>query len=140
MSLELAIAGPTNGLVVTGPIRLSNAKLAGFDFGSKLSAIPSLSGKQAGSRETAIQNGSATVRVAPERTQANAINLTIPSLGVVTGAGTISSSGELSFQMNANLNGGAGPGVLQRTGGGGQGDGVPFSIEGTLLIRNSCRT
>ncbi|MGA7412198.1 MAG: hypothetical protein WBW33_17105, partial [Bryobacteraceae bacterium] len=71
------------------------------------------------------------VRVAPESTQANAINVTIPSLGVVTGAGTISSSGAISFQMNANLNGGAGPGVLQRAGGVGQGGGVAFSIEGT---------
>ncbi len=57
------------------------------------------------------------MRVAPESTQANAINVTIPSLGVVTGEGTISPSGALNFTMNANLSGGSEGGVIQRTGG-----------------------
>jgi AsmA protein len=36
-------------------------------------------------------------------TSADAINVTIPSLGVVTGAGTISPSGALNFNMMADL-------------------------------------
>ena len=35
--------------------------------------------------------------------RADAINVTIPSLGVVTGAGTISPSGALDFRMTADL-------------------------------------
>ncbi len=66
----LAVAGPTDKLIVTGPIRLSNSKLAGFDLGSKLSAVSALSGRQTGGKDTTIQNFSTTVRVAPEGTQA----------------------------------------------------------------------
>lgn len=118
LSIDLALAGPTGTPIITGTIRMSNAKLAGFDLGSKLSAIPALSGKQSGSKDTTIQDLSTTVRMAPESTAANAINLTIPSLGVVTGGGTVSPSGALNFDMNANLNGG-------------REKGVPFAIEGT---------
>jgi AsmA protein len=131
LSVELAIAGPTEKLVITGPIRLSNSKLAGFDLGSKLSAISALSGKGKGSSDTTIQNLSATVRNAPDGTQANNINLTMPALGVVTGAGTVSPAGALNFKMNANLSGGAAGGLTQMAGVGGQGGNVPFMIEGT---------
>ena len=85
---------------------------------AKLSVIPGLSGKQGGGKDTVIQNLSTGVRMAPEGTQANAINLTIPSLGVVTGGGTISPSGALDFAMNVDLASGSG-------------SGVPFGIEGT---------
>jgi AsmA protein len=131
ISANLAIAGPTDGLVTTGPVRLSNSKLAGFDLSSKLGAISVLSGKQTGGKDTTIQNLSSTVRVAPEGTQANDINLNIPALGVVTGAGTISPAGALSFKMNANLSGGVAGGVVQKTGLGGQSGGVAFAIQGT---------
>jgi AsmA protein len=127
LSVELAIVGPTDKLVITGPIRLMNSKLAGFDMGSKLSAISALSGKNTGGKDTTIQNLSATMRVAPEGTQANNINLTMPALGVVTGAGTVSPSSALNFKMNANLSGG----VTQMAGLGGQAGSVPFMIEGT---------
>ena len=131
ISANLDIVGPLDKLVITGPIRLSNSKLAGFDMGSKLSAISALSGKHAGGSDTTIQNLSAVVRVAPEGTQANNINLNIPALGVVTGAGTVSPSGALNFKMNANLSGGAAGGITQVAGIGGQGGSVPFMIEGT---------
>ncbi|MGA7413982.1 MAG: AsmA family protein, partial [Bryobacteraceae bacterium] len=54
LSADLTIAGPTGSLVIAGPIRLSNAKLVGFDLGSKLSAIPALAGKQSGGKDTTI--------------------------------------------------------------------------------------
>jgi len=131
LSANLDIVGPADKLVITGPIRLSNTKLAGFDMGSKLSAVSALSGKHTGGTDTTIQNFSSTVRVAPDGTQANAINLTIASLGVVTGAGTVSPAGALNFKMNANLSGGAAGGVTQMAGLGGQAGNVPFMIEGT---------
>ena len=131
LSANLDLVGPVDRLVTTGPIRLSNSKLAGFDLGSKLSAISALSGKHAGGTDTTIQNFSANVRVAPEGTQANNIDLNIPALGVVTGVGTVSPSGALNFKMNANLSGGAAGGVTQIAGLGGQAGSVPFMIEGT---------
>jgi len=131
LSANLDIVGPADKLVITGPIRLSNTKLAGFDMGSKLSAVSALSGKHTGGNDTTIQNFSSTVRVAPDGPQANAINLTMPALGVVTGAGTVSPSGALNFKMNANLSGGAAGGITQMAGLGGQAGSVPFMIEGT---------
>lgn len=130
LSANLAIVGPTDKLVITGPIRLSNTKLANFDLGSKMSAISALSGKQTGGRDTTIQNLSSNVRVAPEGTQANNINLTIPALGVVTGAGTVSPAGALNFKMTANLSGGSAGAMIEKAGFGGKG-GVPFMIQGT---------
>jgi AsmA protein len=131
LSADLTIAGPSENPIITGPIRVSNAKLAGFDLGSKLNAIPALAGKSSGGRDTTIQNFSTTVRVAPESTQANDINLTIPSLGVVTGAGSVSPAGALNFKMNANVSSEVATSVIQKAGIGSKGGGVPFGIEGT---------
>jgi len=131
LSVEMTIMGPADKLVITGPIRLSNSRLAGFDLGSKLSAISALSGKHTGGTDTTIQNLSATVRNGPDGTQASNINLTMPALGVVTGAGTVSPAGALNFKMNANVSGGAAGGLTQMAGLGGQAGNVPFMIEGT---------
>ena len=131
LSTDLAISGPPASLVITGPVRLSNTKLAGFDIGSKLNALSAFTGKTAGSPDTSIQNASANARVAPEGTRADNINLTIPSLGVITGAGTISPAGALDFNMKADLHGGVAGGLTQRAGLGGANQPIPFTITGT---------
>jgi AsmA protein len=114
LNTNLAISGPVDRLITTGTIRLENSSLANFDLGSKLSAISALGGKKTGN-DTTIQNFSSDVKVAPEGTQANNINLTVPSIGVLTGGGSVSPANELAFKMNASVGG----------------MGVPFSIEGT---------
>ena len=106
LNTEMAIVGPVDRLVTTGTVRMQNTTLANFNLGSKLSAISSLSGKSASTgNDTAIQNFSSNVRVAPDGTRADNINLTVPSIGVVTGAGTVSPSNELAFKLNANVGG-----------------------------------
>ena len=117
LSLDLSLDGSAGNAAISGPIRLANSKLAGFDFGSKASAIPGLGGR-GGDKDLVLQNFSTTVRVSSENTRADAINVNVPSLGVVTGAGTVSPSGALNFDMSANLGGDAGRGVS-------------FGIEGT---------
>lgn len=114
LNTSMTITGPVNKLVTVGSIRLENSSLSNFDLGSKLSAISALGGKKTGN-DTTIQNFSSDVRVAPEGTQANNINLNIPSIGVLTGAGTVSPANELAFKMSAAVGG----------------MGIPFSIEGT---------
>jgi AsmA protein len=132
LSTELGISGPVDELVITGPVRLANSKLAGFDLGSKLGALSAFTGKAPASRDTSIQNASLNARVAPEGTRADAINLTVPSIGVITGAGTVSPAGALDFRMLANLQGGVAGGLTQRAGLGGRtGEGIPFSVQGT---------
>jgi AsmA protein len=114
LNINLVTGGAVNKLVTTGTIRMENSSLANFDLGSKLAAVSALSGKQTGN-DTTIQNFSSDVRVAPEGTQANNINLTVPSIGVLTGGGTVSPSNQLAFKMNAAV----------------AGLGVPFAVEGT---------
>src|SRR5215831_2564157 len=129
LSAELGISGPVDKLVITGPVRLANTKVAGFDLGSKLGALSAFTGKTPASRDTTIQNASLNAHVAPEGTRADAINLAVAAIVTITGAGTISAAGALDFRMLANLQGGVGGGLTQRTGiGGGTGGGIPFSI------------
>jgi AsmA protein len=127
ISTELESFGPIDKLVSTGWVRMSNTSLAGFNLGNKLSAISAITGKQTGD-DTVIQNLSSDVRYAPEGTRLDKISLVIPALGTVTGAGTVSPSGELDFKMVANLGGAAGD--LTRIAGLGSG-GIPVSIGGT---------
>ncbi len=131
LSAELGIVGPLDKLVITGPVRLANSKLTGFDLGSKLGALSAFAGKAASNPDTSIQNASLNARVAPEGTKADNINLTVPALGVITGAGTVSPVGALNFKMLAELKGGVAGGLTQvATLGSGKG-GIPFTIAGT---------
>jgi len=106
--------GPVNDLVTTGNVKLENTQLANFNLGSKMSAISALSGKNTGN-DTTIQNFSSDVRTSPQGTVAQNINLTVPAIGVLTGAGTVSPSNELAFKMNAQVGG----------------MGIPFAVQGT---------
>ncbi|HYW38606.1 MAG: AsmA family protein [Bradyrhizobium sp.] len=127
LSVELDSAGPLDKLVSTGWVKMSNTALAGFNLGSKLSAISALTGKQTGN-DTTIENLSSDVRYAPEGTRLDKINLVIPTLGTVTGAGTVSPNNALDFKMVANL-AGAGAGLTKVAGLGASG--IPVSIGGT---------
>jgi AsmA protein len=132
LSTAMSITGPADKLVIAGPVRLENTKLEGFDLGAKLGALAAFTGKAPSSRDTSIQNASTDARVAPEGTKLDAIDVIVPSLGEVTGAGTISPDGALNFRMLANLSGGAAGGLTQIVGRGGKGGGgIPFMIEGT---------
>ena len=130
LSTDLGISGPTNRLVITGPVRLAETRLAGFNLGSKLSAISALSGSQTGS-DTSIKNFSSIVRVATDGTKTDEINLQIPAIGELVGAGVISPGGALNYKMNAKLVGGAVTGATQLAGLGGKGGSIPFFIQGT---------
>jgi AsmA protein len=113
LALNFTIVGPMDKTVSTGSVRMENAALANFNLGSKLSAISALSGKGAAQqqKDTVIQNFSSNVRVAPEGTRADNINLVVPSLLTATGAGTVSPSNALDFKMKA--------------------DNIPFVVSGT---------
>jgi AsmA protein len=131
LSTTLAISGPADNPVITGPIKLANSKLAGFDLGSKLSAISKLSGAKTGS-DTTIENLSTDAHMGPEGISTQKVNLTIPALGVLTGSGTISPGGALDYKMNASLSGTVISGVTKLAGmGNSSGAGIPFFIRGT---------
>ena len=96
------------------------------------------SGKAPSSPDTTIQNASLNARIAPEMTRADAINVTIPSLGVVTGAGTISPAGALDFHMIADLQTDRSEARAERAGRGGDRGGVSFKIQGTTSRPKLC--
>jgi AsmA protein len=128
LSIDLDAVGPLDKLVSTGSVRMNNTALAGFNLGSKLAAITALTGKQTGN-DTTIENLSSNVRYAPDGTRLDKINLVIPSLGTVTGAGTISPSNALDFKMIANLSGSVAGGLTKAAGMGA--GGIPVAIGGT---------
>jgi AsmA protein len=135
LDADLGISGPVNRLVIVGPVNLSNAKLAGFNLKSKLGALSSFAGLGGSGSDTEIQTLSMNLRMDPEGTHAQNLNLVVPSIGTITGDGNVSASGQLNCKMVAKLAGGAGAAmgaVSQFTKlGGSQSGGIPFMIQGT---------
>jgi len=112
--VNVASSGPVDKLVSTGSVKMENTQLANFNLAEKMAAISALTGKNTGN-DTSIQNFSSDVKMSPAGTEANNVNLTIPAIGVLTGAGTVSPSNQLAFKMKADV----------------QGTGIPFGITGT---------
>ena len=145
LSTNLNIKGPTNKLVTDGTIGLYNAKLSGFDLGSKMSAVSALTGLKTG-KDLDIEKMTTNVHMAPNGLKADNFLAVVPSVGNLAGGGTLDSKNNLDFKMAATLTGGAigaigGSGggvgsVLGALGGskGGSckgGTTIPFMIEGT---------
>ncbi len=128
LTANLNVAGALDALNISGPISLNNTKLAGFDLSSKMSGMGQLAGIKTGS-DTTIQTLSSTVNVTPSVTRADNINLVMPALGDVTGAGTIANQ-NLNFKMVAKLQT-TGGGLIGAAGGKAGSQSVPFSITGT---------
>jgi AsmA protein len=144
LSTNLNLAGPANKLVTTGNVGLFSAKLAGFDLGSKLSAISSLTGVKSG-KDLEIEKMTTNVRMAPDGLQAENFNAIVPAVGTLVGGGTINSKNVMDFKMAATLTdvigavgspvGSAGS-LLGKLGGGSSKNcksqtTVPFQIQGT---------
>lgn len=138
LDLTLAINGPLDKLVITGPVNLSNATLAGFDLNSKLGGLASFAGLGgSGGSGTQIQTLSANMRVDPGGTHAQNLNLVVPTIGTMTGDGNISSTGQLNCKMLAKLTathgavGAVSSAISSFAGGGKSQQGIPFKIQGT---------
>ena len=133
VNATLAVNGPVDRLVTTGPVSLSNAKLAGFDLGSKMGALSSFAGVPKGS-DTMIQTLSADVRIAPEGMRLDKVSIVVPAIGSIAGGGTIAANHALDFKMAAHMSGGSGGalgGLAAVTSAGGAAGGIPFLIHGT---------
>ena len=135
LDLSLAISGPVDKVVIVGPVNLSNAKLAGFNLKSKLGALSSFTGlgNTAGS-DTDIQKLSANMRVDPQGTRADNLDVVVPALGTITGNGTVSANQQLDCKLVAKLetSGGAAGSVASILGGASsKGLTIPFTVKGT---------
>jgi AsmA protein len=145
LSADLNLSGPTNKLVTTGNVGLFKAKLAGFDLGSKLSAISSLTGVKTG-KDLDIEKLTSNLRMAPDGIQASNFDAVVPTVGTLVGGGTINSKNVLDFKMAATLTDALGAvaspvgsaGSMLGKLGGGAGSSkcksqttIPFQIQGT---------
>jgi len=127
VTLHVAATGATDRLATIGGVSVENTRLDGFDLGSKMSTIERVAGIKTGPN-TAIQLLSADVKSSPGGTHIDNLKLVAPSIGDLTGGGSISPKQELDFKMHASLH--TGGVVLAALGA--KGDmGVPFSIQGT---------
>lgn len=141
LNADLNITGPTGRLVTSGNVGLFDAKLAGFDLGSKLSTVSSLAGIKTG-RDLNIEKLTTNLRIAPEGLRAENFLAVVPSVGNLAGRGTINSKNILDFKMAAILTNTSATsstpvsgamGMLGKLTGGSCGSGttVPFIIQGT---------
>jgi AsmA protein len=130
LSTNVHAQGPTSALTATGTIGAFNTRLAGFDLGSKLSAVSKLTGSHAPSGDTQIQRLTSNINYSPAGVQASNIDLVVAGIGQVTGSGTMSANNALNFHLVAQLS--SGSGVLGNT----LGKSVsmaklPFAVQGT---------
>ena len=121
--VNLASQGPLDKLVTTGTFGIENARLANYDLGSKLKVLETLAGIKA-EPHTTIQTLSAGVKNSVEGTALDNIQLVVPSIGSITGAGTVSPSHALDFKMRLATTGATLAAL-------GSKNGIPFSISGT---------
>jgi AsmA protein len=122
-SAKLAMEGPADKLVTSGTVALDNTRLAGFDLGKKMSVIETLAGIKGGP-DTDIRTFSANVRVAPDGTSADDVRLDVPSIGELTGAGTVSPANALDFKMRATVHTSGALSAIASTA-------IPFVIQGS---------
>jgi AsmA protein len=99
-TVNLTMEGPADRLVTTGSLAVNNTRVTGFDLPKRMAAIERLAGIRA-SPDTDIQTFSATLRAAPEGMDVQDIKLLVPSLGDLTGAGSVSPANALDFKMSA---------------------------------------
>jgi AsmA protein len=141
LTTNLAITGTSDAPVITGPVRLDNTQLAGFDLASKMGPAAALVGAKPGGG-TMVQILSLNLRESAGALEANNILLTVAGLGTATGNGTVSAAKALNFHVVAKLaqTGAAGMATtaISMIGGGVGGaasgalkNGIPVTITGT---------
>ena len=124
MSVKLSMNGPADKLITDGALSIRDTTLAGFDLGKEMSAvIQQVAGIQTGP-STQIQNVSSTVHVSPDGIQTKDIELNVPAIGDLRGAGVISPANALDFKMNVALHtSGMAAAIANRP--------IPFFVQGT---------
>ena len=123
--VDISAQGPAGRLVASGTVALDGVRLTNFDLGGKLSVLDQMAGIKAGPH-TEIQTFHATIHTSPDGLQVEDLELVVPSIGKLTGAGTVSPAHELAFKMRAAIHSIAGTVVDL-----GSKAGVPFTISGT---------
>jgi AsmA protein len=111
LNVTLAIKGPANALLISGPAEMNDSQLVGFDLGSKIHGIAALSGLKTGDT-TNIEKLQLKFRTTNAGTQLDDIYAIIPAMGELEGSGTISPATDLDLQLTVKVNSAAGIGKV----------------------------
>lgn len=128
---NLNLNGPLDSFVTSGPVQLSNIRLAGFSLPSRLAGALGQPGASTGN-DTLIQTASSNLRYSAGGVRAEDLKVIIPALGTLTGSGTVGADNSLNFHLVAQLSGSSPLAqlvklpVLSQNGGG-----LPFHVKGT---------
>ena len=113
LTADLQVSGSTASPVISGPVRLDNSRLAGFDLGSKLQTLSQITGGRIGSSTgngTTIRSLSMNVTQSAGSTRTDKVALDVAGVGTATGAGVVSSGGGLDYNVILKLTGLVGQG------------------------------
>jgi AsmA protein len=108
LTTALVVSGSTASPVISGPVKVNNTQLAGFDLGSKLQTLSKLTGGKLGSSTgsgTTIRSLSMNVREQGGAIQTSNIALDVAGVGTATGAGSVSAAGALNYNVVLKLTG-----------------------------------
>jgi AsmA protein len=130
LNTDLTAEGPIEKLTIFGTVDISGTRLVGFDLAGKMAAVASLAGIKS-NQATEIEKFAASMKMTPEGIQVTDLLLAVPSLGRLSGAGSIAVDQSLNFTMQVLLkpSGRIGAGLARLA----KGDelNVPFFIRGT---------
>ena len=101
-SLKGTANGAVSKIVANAHVAVLNTTVTGYDLGGQLAMVTKLVGG-ANSKETQIQELSSDVDYTPAGIAAKNILLIVPSIGRVTGDGTINAANEMNFAMKASV-------------------------------------
>ncbi len=113
LTLNLAVRGPSTAPTITGPVRIANTQLAGFDLGSKLSSIKSLTGAKTGSN-TVIQALSTDLTYDASGTRTDNLAIVVSGLGSASGSGAVNAGGALNYRLLVKLDASSVSGVASQ--------------------------
>lgn len=128
VTIGLASRGTIQHLNTSGSVKIEKTKLANYDLGSKLRIVQQLAGLPT-TAATDIDLAGASFDMGPFGTRLRDIKFVAPSIGQLSGEGTVSLLHELDFRMSAVVKtGGLLAAALQQRG---DTTTVPFFIQGT---------
>jgi AsmA protein len=108
LTTALTVSGSSAEPVISGPVRLNNTQLAGFDLGSKLQTLSQITGGRIGSATgsgTNIRSLSMNIREAGGGIQTDNVALDVAGVGTATGGGSVSAAGALNYNVILKLTG-----------------------------------
>ena len=106
VTTALVVSGSTASPTISGPVRIDNTQLAGFDLGAKLGTLSKLTGGKIGTATgsgTNIKLLSMDVREAGGGIRTDKVDLAVAGVGTATGAGSVSAGGALDYTMLLKL-------------------------------------